>query len=63
MTTASAICKLCLQEKPLQKSHIIPEFLNRTLYGRTHQMRIVHFGKQRITYLRKGLREPTLCRL
>ncbi len=55
-------CRLCLREKPLADSHIIPEFLYKPLYDEAHRM---HFfrgnepAKDRL--IQKGIREPLLC--
>jgi len=31
-------CRLCLNAKPLQKSHIVPEFVYEPLYNAKHQL-------------------------
>lgn len=36
-------CKLCLQDKPLIKAHIIPDFMYRNLYDENHQIHKVNF--------------------
>jgi len=56
-------CKLCLKEKPLANSHVIPEFHYKLLYdekGRAHMFT----GSQTHShkYIQKGLREPLLCK-
>jgi hypothetical protein len=54
-------CRLCRRERPLLQSHVIPELLYRPLYGPTHQIRSAETDLP-IRLLRKGLREPMLCR-
>jgi hypothetical protein len=61
MTPIIATCRLCLRERRLRLSHIIPEFLYRPLYGHTHEIRSVHPNLTRVRFLKKGLREPLLC--
>jgi hypothetical protein len=56
-----AMRRLCLRQRHLRMSHIVPEFLYRPLYGPTHQIRSIHPGVTRIRFLRKGLREALLC--
>lgn len=54
-------CRLCLRDRQLRLSHVIPEFLYRPLYGPTHQVRSVHPRLPYVRFLRKGLSEPLLC--
>jgi hypothetical protein len=54
-------CRLCLQERQLCDSHIIPELLYRPLYGRSHQLRSVDPALPYVRFPRKGLREKLLC--
>jgi hypothetical protein len=54
-------CQLCLRDRKLCDSHIIPELLYRPLYGPTHQVRSVHTELPYVRFPRKGLREPLLC--
>src|SRR5262249_36733610 len=54
-------CKLCLEDKPLCASHIIPEFLHRDLYDSKHRAREIRVGRETATYLQKGYREKLLC--
>ena len=54
-------CRLCLQDRQLRRSHIIPELLYRPLYGPTHQIRSVNPDLHYIKFLRKGLRQALLC--
>lgn len=54
-------CKLCLQEKKLCQSHIIPEFLFKPTYDEKHranQLIIEPYGK---LFIQKGFREELLC--
>ena len=57
-----ASCKLCQQNKPLCRSHIVPEFLHGAMYDEKHRF----FGlssvpARRIQLFQKGLREFLLC--
>lgn len=54
-------CKLCHEDRPIRKSHIIPEMVYRPLYGPTHQIRSVDPNLPYLRFLRKGLRESLLC--
>lgn len=57
-------CALCLGEAPLRNSHVIPEFLYRSLYDEKHRLHQVSADPaQPNIYLQKGLREPLLCEL
>lgn len=53
-------CRLCLEEKPLQKSHIVPEFVYKELYNNKHQLFALS-GTRKARILYKGAREPLLC--
>lgn len=56
------ICALCLQDATLCDSHIIPEFLYRTLYDAKHRFHQISADPDRPNrILQKGLREPLLC--
>jgi hypothetical protein len=55
------ICRLCGKPSPLQRSHIIPEFLYRPLYDEKHRISVVKVGSDRIGYLQKGFTEALLC--
>ena len=56
------ICQFCLDEKVLQKSHIVPEFLYQKLYNNDHRMIGINgLGPLRRTVLQKGLYEHLLC--
>jgi len=54
--------RLCLQEKPLADSHIIPEFLYKPLYDEMHRLHVLS-SKSGITPndIQKGYRERLLC--
>jgi hypothetical protein len=58
-------CKLCLQFNELQKSHIIPEFLYKSLYDEKHRLRVLSIIPEQENSLReqKGLREQLLCKI
>ncbi len=54
-------CRLCLADKTLMKSHVIPELLYKPMYGAKHHVLSVHPGLDYIRELKKGLREKLLC--
>ena len=55
-------CALCTRELPLRRSHIIPEFLYKTLYDSKHRFHQISADpEKRSELLQKGLREPLLC--
>ena len=55
-------CKLCLKERNLCNSHIIPEFMYKPLYDTLHRYHMISFeSDEKNKYLRKGIREPLLC--
>ena len=56
-------CKLCLREKKLLNSHIIPEFFYKYTYSSSHKISVVSTGKisREFLNLQKGLRERLLC--
>ena len=55
-------CRLCLKEKELLKSHIIPEFLYKPVYDDLHRLTVVSTGPfDKIKYEQKGYRERLLC--
>lgn len=54
-------CKLCLEVRPLRRSHIVPEFLHKALYDEKHRARRIELGKDVPGYLQKGLRDRLLC--
>lgn len=55
-------CRLCLQNKELCESHLIPEFFYKPLYDFKHRFEVVKLldGPQK-QYLQKGTREKLLC--
>ncbi len=53
-------CALCLQNKPLRDSHIIPEFVYESVYDDKHRFHTMAVG-QYSDREQKGLREPLLC--
>ena len=56
-------CRLCLKEKPIQNSHIIPEFLYKPLYDNLHRFKSLStLPEIKIEYKQKGIREKLLCR-
>lgn len=55
-------CALCLESAVLQHSHIIPEWLYKPLYDKTHKFTQVYADAgQHHAYHQKGLREYLLC--
>lgn len=54
-------CKLCLKDRTLRRSHIVPEFLHKPLYDEKHRARRLDIGAEVPGYLQKGLRELLLC--
>jgi len=55
------LCKLCLLDRPLRRSHIVPEFLYRPLYGPKHTVVTLNPDLHYERRVRKGLTEPLLC--
>lgn len=59
---AATTCRLCLQERPLRKSHIYPEFLYKALYDESHRYVAVPLDEAaRVTEPPKGIYERLLC--
>lgn len=55
-------CRLCLEDRKLSESHIVPEFLYANLYNNNHKMLgITGTGKKGFRKEQKGLREKLLC--
>ena len=55
-------CKLCQRQAKLVASHIIPEFLYKTLYDSKHRFQQVSADPAVSNqYKQKGFREPLLC--
>ncbi len=55
------ICRLCLNERPLTNSHIIPEFFWTPAYDQKHQISSKSISRPYRGKVRKGVREPLLC--
>ncbi|WP_051901504.1 hypothetical protein [Methylotenera sp. L2L1] len=56
------ICALCKSEAELKNSHIIPEFLYKTMYDDKHRFHVLStIPEQRNSMLQKGLSEKLLC--
>jgi hypothetical protein len=57
------ICALCHEERPLQQSHIIPEFLYGVMYDEKHRYNVLSLlPDRRERTEQKGTREELLCR-
>ncbi len=55
-------CRLCHCDGKLQRSHIVPEFLYKALYDRSHGMMHAHGqGHRGWQRAQKGIRERLLC--
>jgi hypothetical protein len=55
-------CKLCLDEKKLKKSHIIPEFIYSEMYDENHKYKEISTDSQRKNKRHpKGIYEKLLC--
>lgn len=55
-------CALCLNDRPLCESHIIPEFVYESLYDDKHRFHVVSSQPdERARYKQKGLKESLLC--
>jgi hypothetical protein len=54
-------CRLCRKSKPLQDSHIVPEFIYKPLYNAKHQL-FGLAGSTKVKIFQKGVREKLLCR-
>lgn len=55
------LCKLCLQQRELRNSHIIPEFLYKLTYDEKHRAIDVDVDASTVKFSQKGLRERLLC--
>lgn len=55
-------CRLCLQACKLCDSHIVPEFLYRTLYSKEKHNFVQLSGPPKVRKWQKGFREKLLCR-
>lgn len=54
-------CKLCLEQKPLCESHIIPEFWYQPLYMNHKFIQPKVDEKLGVKIFQKGIKEPLLC--
>lgn len=58
----NSICKLCLKPGKLLESHIIPEFVYKSLYDENHRMlEVKSLTEGKVGWLQKGIREKMLC--
>lgn len=55
-------CALCLKQRELCESHIVPEFFYKNLYDDRHLAQLVEVGQDKEAFLRKGFREHLLCK-
>lgn len=55
-------CRLCHKDKPLRKSHVIPEFMYTPLYDEVHRFHVLSASVRTRRYVQKGLRERLLCK-
>ena len=55
-------CRLCLQVSELCDSHIIPEFLYKTLYSKEKHKFVQLSGPPKVRKWQKGFREKLLCK-
>ncbi|CAA9581807.1 MAG: hypothetical protein AVDCRST_MAG86-3242 [uncultured Truepera sp.] len=55
------VCRLCLQERELRNSHIIPEFLYKPTYDDKHRANDISVDTSTVKFSQKGLRERLLC--
>lgn len=55
-------CRLCLEPKPLCRSHIIPEFMYSSLYSTNRMIAYIEeYGRMRRRVVQVGHRERLLC--
>jgi hypothetical protein len=54
-------CALCLRQKPLCASHVIPEFCYRPTYDAKHRARLMESTRMAERLVQKGIREYLLC--
>ncbi len=55
-------CRLCERERRLLRSHVVPEFFYRPVYGKNHRLYTRVDGRlARLPPLQRGLRERLLC--
>ena len=55
-------CRLCLQDYELCNSHIVPEFLYKTLYSKEKHKFVQLSGPPKVRKWQKGFKEKMLCR-
>lgn len=56
-------CALCLEHKPIQQSHIVPEFMYGPMYDDKHRFNVLTIREgDRDRMEQKGARERLLCR-
>ena len=59
-----AQCALCLEDRTIVRSHVIPVFLYEAVYDQKHRFRIIDTGAEyKERWAQKGLREPLLCEI
>lgn len=58
----NGICRLCGQQGPLTKSHILPEFVYRPAYDNSHTSIVIDLQRSKKTKRQKGLTQYLLCR-
>lgn len=61
LNVPQTICRLCKKTAKLANSHIIPEFVFRTLYDKKHRFRSAQLDERKWEWEQKGYREPMLC--
>jgi hypothetical protein len=62
MPPSQTICALCLRERKLRLSHIVPEFAYKPAYDDLHRMHAIPgHAPEEHAYLQKGLRDQLLC--
>ena len=60
---ADGQCRLCGQHRPLEYSHILPEFIYKPLYDSDHEfVEVASEGHHIKSIFAKGVREHLLCR-
>ena len=59
--SSTSTCSLCLEVKPLCRSHSIPEFCYKKTYDEKRRGRLLSTESPKVMYLQKGMRERLLC--
>ena len=54
-------CHLCLQDRDLCDSHILPEFLYRPGYDENHRVEVLTQSSHYPSFIQKGIRQKLLC--